>query len=377
MRFIKWIISKFKELFSSKKANVIQSKTDLPLSNLIPKLAEVDQDKLFDEIEAGDVVIATTSGNYEKLSKIKKNHQLRPYIIANKKENCLIGYCGTSKDRTYKSTFKLLSSEYDISKDGNINIGTYQKIHKDMLVSIQDHLSMMDILKINDTIWNTNSNKAKGYIEAERHYCEGQIIRKDNRLYYIYSLNSTATIIYKLHKVTEHKKIIINYYGQMYSLYYQQPIECDSLDAYVPTAVISTSIRDEIRKMNNQQKKKEKAKETELLKDGHYFKYEVGQLFGTGTINSVYLFSNSGKDYCVVLDANNSIPEYPRVEKMDDISLYSNHELLSEDATLELLESIACNQKCYMWLLDELTTFEEDAENMEAKEVVAKEDADE
>lgn len=226
----------------------------LILSDLVYQLKEVDTEKVFDEIEVGDIVFAAMPFSLKILKKIRKNHRVRPYIIAKKDMSGVYVYGGTSKFKSYFSDNFILSSySYNVWKDGIIKLNKMYYIPKNNIIKYLDSLSLDDVLKINDSICK-RKNKKLSIIDLNFKINEHCLIRKEDKLYFIYKIiNSVAKVFEVNEKPT---KISIPFKNKQYYVDYKKIKEINIDDGYILVSSSFLSIYKKIEYRLNKKKKK-------------------------------------------------------------------------------------------------------------------------
>ena len=340
----KKVIQFFKRLFHRKKKYTLEQ--------IVPDYKHIDTEQLFEEVKPGDIIFALTPGSYERLKRLGLKHRIRPYIIAKKEKDYLIGYCGSSSKRDYKLSFDLTTNYYQVKKDGVINFDKKIKIPKKHIYSIIDHLTTIDILKINDQL---SCNKKKELIVIEKEYVDGQVIRRNEELYWIYKYNENdSSQVYLLNKIEAPKKITIAYQQSLYTFdKSNDPIDLKIDSKCSPTSVI-TNLPNEVKEKKPKKEPKKKYISQEYYKDHHEYVYEFGQRFVLLTEVYIYLFTSKGRHYAI--KEYDLEEEYPNLYCLDEIVVYKKDGLEDDEKFMFYLEDFIYTHPTYKWLLDEQTT---------------------
>lgn len=102
--FISRCITYLKKIFHKKPVasqEIHKQTVPVPTENIISEQEEdtsytQEQYELFKECQIGDLLWALMPLTHEQLDRIAKDHQIRPYFIVKKKEDCLIAYASTT-----------------------------------------------------------------------------------------------------------------------------------------------------------------------------------------------------------------------------------------------------------------------------------------
>lgn len=320
------------------------------LEEIVPTFHDKDTDELFDVIKPGDIIIALTPGKYNQLVKIGATHRIRPYIVAEKKKNYLIGYCGSSKGK-YRCAFDLTMNYYSVHKDGVINLSKKQRIPKKHISSIIDKLTTIDCLKINDMLYE---KKKSVLIDIPKEFVEGQIVKYKKELYWIYHYQKDGNSkIYPLFEISSPREITFAYQNKLYSLNKKEkPLEKKITTKYFPTSIITTHPTDIIDKKPPKEMKKIKKN---VFEERHYYDFVIGKRFCMHTDVYLYLFSSKKKHYTIREYDIDDIDEIPSLHCIKDVELYKEDGIEDDDKLMFYLEDFVNTHPTYQWLLDELT----------------------
>ncbi len=322
------------------------------LEEIVPSFQDKDTDALFDAVKPGDIIIALTPGKYENLAKIGATHRVRPYIVAQKKKNHLVGYCGSSKGK-YRCYFDLTTNYYSVHKDGVINLGKKQRIPKEHISSVIDHLTTIDCLKINEML---HQKKKNILINIPKEFVAGQVIQYKKRLYWIYRYQKDGfSKVFPLFEITSPREITIAYQQKLYSLDKKSiPLEKKITNQYFPTSIITTHPSDIIDKKIPKEPKKKKVKPN-VFQNNHHYDYELGKRFCMHTEVYLYVFSSKKKHYAIREYDIDDMDEMSSLHCIKDVEYYTEDGIEDDDKMMFYLEDFVEQHPSYQWLLDELT----------------------
>ena len=317
-RIFDYIFSFIKELLNKDSLSKRTKDIDLALlKRYIPAIDEKKSLKLFEEIRIGDIVYAPTYYKEASLRVIPKSHRQRPFLVVKKEKNYLLGFFGTSnQNKKYNLSFDLYKSSYQVSKDGIINLGKLSFIDSRAIINIADHLTVADMLKINLAISNSNLIK-KTKFELNLQLTAGMIISAFKKLFLVYKVDETTTILYQLTENDSDTKINV-----LKEIDYKlNPVK-------------------NISKINKQNR----------FEMTHYFKHKVGQVYVLGMRTFVYLFSCNKEDYAIEIYDDEEISPITRIEQYEEYLIEDG--MLEKDEIIDVVsETAERNSKC-KWLYD-------------------------
>ena len=322
------------------------------LEEIAPAFLDKDTNVVFDAVKPGDIIIALTPGKYDQLARIGATHRMRPYIVAEKKKNYLIGYCGSSKGK-YRSYFDLTMNYYSVRKDGVINLGKKQRISKKHISSIIDELTTIDCLKINDILYE---KKKSILIDIPKEFVEGRVVKYKKKLYWIYHYQKDGiSKVFPLFEITTPREITFAYQKKLYSLdKKEKPLEKKITTKYFPTSIITTHPIDIINHKVPKETKKKKVQKN-FFENKHFYDFEIGKRFCMHTDVYLYLFSSKKKHYTIREYDIEDVDEIPSLHCIKDIELYKEDGIEEDDKLMFYLEDFVNTHPSYQWLLDELT----------------------
>lgn len=265
------------------------------------------QRDIFEKVQVGDMLWCNMPLSKRKLKEIESSHRVRPYLIVKKEENFLLCYQSTSKNRENMNNYEkycIKAGKYKNKKDSWIDLTNIKKIRiKDIQLEFIK-LNQIDIKKIEKRI-AIGQNKGNSqlirfnepiYIE------EGDVILKDQKSYYIYSVDNVNIYCFRIQKRNgknqKLEKIIINKKS-----YYTDFRELRTIKRNENVIITNIAYAEELLVILNQ-KKSLKANtynkiQEEMKRDKSEF--EIGTVFQYGNSKVMYLYSRDNKYYGVDL----------------------------------------------------------------------------
>lgn len=338
--------------------------------DLVPSLKRVNSEKIFSGIQPGDIIIATTFQTYDELKEVAEGHRLRPMIVAKKDDEYAYAFSGSSKNKHYRIMFVMDGKVYGVArncsnKTSYVNLGRINTVPKNNISQKAGRLSLMDQLKINDIIWNKTHNNNMLYIQRDYPFQTGQIVRKENKLYYLSDINGNKGTVYDMvsnSSVDENlnenhffTQIQIPFGKQVYTLSLKKHEEY--LKDLIPTSVIEKGIKNRLKTIEKPKKPSVHKKWDRYT--NHYFRYDSGQIFLLGSLKYIYLFSNSGEDYGVRKYDAEEIYDYLNLERLKRLDEYFHPSgKLRDDELYETVQELIFYHEKYEWLLNELFVVE-------------------
>lgn len=331
------------------------------ISDLVPSLKQVNSEKIFASIQPGDIIIATTCQTYDELQKVPEGHRLRPMIVAKKDDEYVYAFSGSSRNKHYRIMFVLDGKKYNNAKDGYVNLSEVKKIPKGNIQYNKCNLTLLDQLKINDLIWNGTHNSKMQYIVLNADLQKGQIVRKDNRLYYLTEIEANTGIVYEMHRCNgSFDEIQIPFGKQVYTVSSSKHEE--KLSELIPTSVIEKGVLSNL-KTKEKQAKKELQKEKKLQKtnlcQNHSYRYVAGRVFILDYDPYIYLFSNGNHDYGVRKYGKDEEYDYVNLVRLNDLDNCADmEEIIGDEELYETVCELVSFHQQYQWLLEELFVVE-------------------
>ena len=349
-RIFNYIFSFIKELLN--KVSLSKRTKDIDLALLkryIPAIDEEQSLKLFEEIRIGDIVYAPTYYKEASLRVIPKSHRQRPFLVVKKEKNYLLGFFGTSnQNKKYNLSFDLYKSSYQVSKDGIINLGKLSFIDSRAIINIADHLTVADMLKINLAISNSNLIK-KTKFELNLQLTPGMIISAFKKLFLVYKVDETTTILYQLTE-NDSDTIKIPFNGKIYFIDVKNQMILNKHFKYTVLDANKINVLKEIDYKLNPVKNISKINKQNRFEMTHYFKHKVGQVYVLGMRTFVYLFSCNKEDYAIEIYDDEEISPITRIEQYEEYLI--EYGMLEKDEIIDVVsETAERNSKC-KWLYD-------------------------
>ena len=154
--------------------------------------APVELDK-YDQIQIGDLVWALMPLKPEELEAIEENHRIRPYLIVAKDETDIYGYyCSSKRNNRYLASYKLDKDIYNHRKNTYVYLTNTYKIPRANFKDIYSPVATYNLMMIERKLM-VNSRYIRGLIHFDLSITHqiGDIIRVENKLYYIYQIDNT------------------------------------------------------------------------------------------------------------------------------------------------------------------------------------------
>lgn len=216
--------------------------------NIIKKINTIRQQKnLLYSLKPGDLVWAQMPLPQKELNKIEETHQIRPYLVVHKDKLNIYAYQSSSKQSLNLNNIEeyfINKLRYKQNKDSFINLTKVHKIPFTNLKSKYITLNKLDLKNIQKRLQIQVNNPHQFSIEI--HISEGDIIRIENQLYYVYASDNAYLyclfIFKKCPKNREkYKNIIIN--NKTYYINFKEKI---SFERTTKIDIVSIAYRSEI-----------------------------------------------------------------------------------------------------------------------------------
>lgn len=350
MKMIKSILNRIHKYFSGLFLQK-SKKEEYTVYDLVPQLKETDTNELYERIMPGDIIMAVTPKPLEMLSTMDLSHRVRPYIVAKKENNVITAYCGTSNSRaSFKCFFDLNRDDYAVSKDGKIRLTKAFEITPDRILSVIDHLSYSDILKINEELYLCSHCRNCQPIDISKEIREGQIIRFEKDLYIAASCIGETVKACRLLPGADGGHSVVHR-NNVYHISRKCSFDIP-LDSILPTASFCHSLIQRNQTPKQKDPVPDRKTKEEKYRKNHSYSYPPGQIFSIGTRLSIYLFSYEGKEYGVA-DEDLELGK-PKIRKISN--MYYSHEdgMLDDAALIDILDRLVYNNSGYKWLFDEI-----------------------
>lgn len=322
------------------------------LEDYVPALKSVNRRALYREIQAGDIVnVVNPCCSPSELSHIPKGHRSRPMIVAGKKDGLVYGYCGTSgEEKRFEYCFHLNCKDYAVNKDGKIDLSKLCKVQSNRLIKIVDYLQYKDIMIINEQIYLSKNFLNLPYIEIETPIHENQIIRIQEKLYYLYAMiNKESALLYPLHSERTCDLSFV-FRGKNYGITLKENI-IKRIDKHcIPVATLTENLKKRIDSTKRFLQKREKKRNSSPMNDDsfRYCRFEVGQCFYIEEEVYVYLFSWKDRDYGIDLHSNEDNPL--QIRRLSCLSSFTIGSILETSLLMPLIDELCFYNLDYQWL---------------------------
>lgn len=337
-RILKALLDKVKKAFG-------KTQHEYTLEELVPQLKGIDTASVLSEIQPGDIVLAAMPFKLEDLAKVEEGHRYRPYIVAFKNDKGIIAYCGTSNmDKYYSISYVLKKESYKSGKDGKISLEHSWFVPEDRLIHILDTLKNSDLMAINEKLYLNNKDTHHPLIDKNVEVYEGFVVRKDQYLYYVYSIQNNIAKLFRL--TTKQTEISTIFRDRVQYIDINNEIEADLHDGFIPLGRANTTAIKGIKKELNKKGNK-KENDNRMFEKNHRFNYPVGQIFTAGFNSVIYLFSSKGKDYGI--EEEDLFDDIPQIKRLD-IDHYFKDEVLESEQLLGLVERMSRYNTKLTWL---------------------------
>ncbi len=265
------------------------------------------QKDMFNKTQIGDMLWCMMPLSKKELSKIEKNHRIRPYLVVRKEKNFLLGYQSSSKNREQMNnyeTYCINGGKYKNAKDSWLDLTSINKIKmKDIQLEFFK-LNEIQIKKIEKRICigKNRGNTQLIRFNASIYIEEGDVIKKDKKLYYVYAEDNVNIYCFRIQKKRKEEqkleKIKINR-----KTYYTNFKELRTIKRNDEIEISNIASKEEILLILGQKKSlKEKAyPKIEEIERREKDKFEIGSIFEYGNSTVMYLYSKNSRHYGVDL----------------------------------------------------------------------------
>lgn len=317
------------------------------LKSLIQKINIIKSKKnLLNSLNPGDLVWAKMPLSKKRLNNIEKSHQIRPYLVVHKDKFNIYAYQSSSKrldkiDNCQK--YCIHKIKYKKNKDSFINLTT---IHKILFFNLKDKYITLDERDLQNIQKRLLIQKEKCIykFETEIHIEEGDVIRVDNQLYFVYASDNVylycLSIIKKYPKDNKEKylKIIINR-----KTYYTTFREKVDFKRTKKIEIVNIAEKVEIEKIlknkrNVEYREKLANIRKKVINKKYNIVYEKGTVFKVGRNKIVYLFEYKGIQYGIDLLMYQI---KPKVIPIFDIEKREILEVLSLEEYIRIIEFLS------------------------------------
>ena len=280
------------------------------LKSFIQKINIVkSQKKLFDSLNPGDLVWAKMPLPKKELNKIEKSHQVRPYLVVYKDKFNIYAYQSSSKQLDKLNNcqeYCVHKIRYKQNKDSFINLTKIYKLRFVNLKEKQITLNELDLKNIQKRLL-MQKEKCIYKFATEIRIEEGDVIRVDGKLYYVYASDNVnlycLTILKKCPKDNKkYTKIIIN--NKTYYTTFIEKVDFKRTIKLEIANIAYKSEKEEIlkKKRNIEYKQKELSiSEKKKIEERQDILYENGTVLQVGRNRIVYLFKYKDIHYGINL----------------------------------------------------------------------------
>lgn len=328
------------------------------LVSLVPSLRGVDSEALFRSVKPGDIIDAVMPMTPEKLSSIPENHRHRPYIVVKKENNILFAYTGTSNPENvdHQLSFYLSTEDYNVWKDGYIELLHNYIIEKDYLITKLDSLRNRDMFAVNAILDQEKlSPNNHPRFEISVRIKAGDVIRKENRLYYIHAVKSGKAEAYEL---TDSKKsrIKAEWNGKTYSLMPDVLQRFDHPEMFDPEGHLTNKVESMIRRYQSEKERREKQQKTTDEKnpfmEDHAFDHPVGTIFRDAENVFIYLFTSGGKHYGIPYHKMKE--EVIQLRRLPALKKYRKEGTLEKEPLRQMIQRLVKYNRSLRWMTENI-----------------------
>ena len=326
------------------------------LVSLVPSLRDVDSEALFRFVKPGDIIDAVMPMTPEKLSSIPENHRHRPYIVVKKENNILFAYTGTSNPENvdHQLSFYLSTEDYNVWKDGYIELLHNYIIEKDYLITKLDSLRNRDMYAVNAILDQEKlSPNNHPRFELSVRIKAGDVIRKGGRLYYIRALQNGQAEAYEL---TESKKsrIKAEWNGKTYSLMPDVLHRFDHPEMFDPEGHLTNKVEPMIRRWQSEKERREKqpktADEKNTFMNDHVFDHPAGTIFRDAENAFIYLFSSGGKHYGIPYQKMKE--EVLQLRRLPALKKYRKEGTIEKEHLRQMIQRLVKYNRSLRWMTE-------------------------
>lgn len=280
------------------------------LESFIQKINIIkSQKKLLNSLNPGDLVWAKMPLPKKELNKVEESHQIRPYLVMHKDKFNIYAYQSSSKQSDNLNNceeYCVNKIRYKQNKDSFINL---TKIYKLPFVNLKEKHITLNELDLKNIQKRLLIHRGKGIYKFTREIRigEGDVIRVNNQLYYVYASDNAylycLTIFKKSPKDNKkYTKIIINN-----KTYYTTFKEKADFERTIKFDIVNIAYKSEIEEILKKKKDIEyKQKgisntEKKMIEKTQETFYENGTVFQIGRNKIVYLFKYNDIQYGIDL----------------------------------------------------------------------------
>ena len=301
------------------------------------------QKEIFDKVQVGDMLWCKMPLSKLQLSKIERNHRIRPYLVVKKEQDFLWCYQSSSKNREEINNYEkygVNSGKYKNKKTSWIDLKNIKKIKIRNIQLEFITLNQIEIKKIEKRICiGQNRGNTKLIRFNEPIYIEeGDVVVKNEKSYYIYTEDNVNIygfrIQKKLRKKQRMKNIKIN--GKTYYTNFKELI---TIRRNENAKVINMAYKEEMLLILDQ-KKSLKANTYNKIEENirrDKSRFAIGSVFQHGNSKVMYLYSIGNKYYGVDLLWYSIKPRVFEIRNIQKRKLIETKNLEEMNKILEVL----------------------------------------
>lgn len=267
------------------------------------------QKKLLNSLNLGDLVWAKMPLPKKELNKVEKSHQIRPYLVAHKDKFNIYAYQSSSKQLDKLNNcqeYCVHKMRYKQNKDSFINLTQINKLPFINLKEKHITLNELDLKNIQKRLL-IQKGKCIYKFTTEIRIEEGDVIRVDGQLYYVYASDNVylycLIILKKCPKDNKkYTKIIIN--NKTYYTTFKEKVD---FQRTIKLEIVNIAYKSEIeeilkKKKDIEYKQKELSNsEKKKIEETQEILYENGTVFQVGRNKIIYLFKYKDIHYGIDL----------------------------------------------------------------------------
>lgn len=301
------------------------------------------QKEIFEKIQIGDMLWCSMPLDRKKLEQIASNHRIRPYLVVKKERKFLLCYQSSSKNKENINNYEkysINSGKYRNKKTSFIDLRDVKRVKIKNIQLEFVKLNQIDIKKIEKRICigkNRGNHKLIRFNEPI-YIEEGDVIKKDEKLYYVYAEDNVNIYCFKIQKRMKGnqklKPITIN--GKTYYTNFKELV---TIKRSEKAEINNIAYKEEILQIL-EQKKSLKANtyskiEENIRRDNN--KFQIGSVFKYGNSNVMYLYSRANKHYGVDLLWYSIKPRIFEIKEIQRRKLIKTKDLEEINKVLEFL----------------------------------------
>jgi|GEM_PF-5062111 len=262
---------------------------------------------LYNAIQPGDVITAWLPFPEDVMKQIPDEHQKRPYFVIYKGNGRVTAYAGTTKEGNPETRVRISRDEYNIWKEGYMNLAKVHKLHIGDLIDQRDRLHYGTIEEAQHKIRVMRNNNPKGYypyFKCDTGIRTRSVINVDGQMYFVTRLdrNIHAVPLYTYRTNDSDSRLTIA--GMVY--YFRQSNDVtlpEGTEFNIITRSYDLSIERLPKKVSQPLKSSEPA--DPVIRDP-YYEYPIGTIFEDQMGDQIiYLFTSEYARYGVPMASLN------------------------------------------------------------------------